>query len=92
MLRRHWYCYLARTGDGALLTGVAEDTGAALRRLNDGGQPTFLAYAEEYMNEKDAALRSAAISRMSDDHKERLLAVANAGAAEEFALGFRGLA
>jgi predicted GIY-YIG superfamily endonuclease len=90
-MRQHWYCYLARTGDGSLLTGVADDTAAAVRQLNDGAQPVFLAYAEEYMNEKDAARRSDAIRRMSDDRKERLLAAANVRAAEEFTLGFRGL-
>lgn len=92
MQRKHWYCYMARTGDGSLLSGVAEDTTVALRRLSEGGQPVFLAYSEEYMNEKDAERRSLALRRMSDDGKERLLAVSNASSAEDFAFGFGGLA
>ncbi len=79
---------MARTGDGTLVTGVADNTSVALRRLREGGEPAFLAYTEEYMNEQDAAKRSASIRRMSSDRKERLLAVSNAGAAEEFAGGY----
>jgi predicted GIY-YIG superfamily endonuclease len=76
---------MARCGDGSLLTGVAEDAVAAVRSLNEAGRSAFLAYSEEYMNEKDAAKRSESIRRMSGERKEHLLALANMRGAEEFA-------
>jgi hypothetical protein len=78
---------MARRGDGTLLTGVADDTQAALRSLREGGEPVFLAYTEEYMNERDAERRSASLRDMSEDRKEQFLALANMRGAEDFAFG-----
>lgn len=84
MCYSHWYVCMVRCADGSLYTDVVEtDPEAGVRRLNDGDGapyvrarlPVFLAYTEEYMNERDARVRADAIRRLSRVNKEALLAV-----------------
>lgn len=83
----HWFVYVVRCADGSLYTGVATDMDAEIRALNGGEGsayvrarlPVFLAYTEEYMNERDAARRASCVKRMSRVHKEHLLAIPSLG-------------
>ncbi|MEY4744360.1 MAG: hypothetical protein RL272_305 [Candidatus Parcubacteria bacterium] len=91
---QHWFVYVVRCADGSLYTGITGDTEAEIRGLNDGGGsayvrarlPVFLAYAEEYMNERDAIRRAAAIKRMSRANKEHLLSIPSLGSFGELGL------
>lgn len=85
--------FIVRCSDGALYTDVTNNVDAALWQINEGDGkpytksrlPVFLAHVEEYMNESDAERRAAAIRRLSREEKEQILALANIGAAGEFA-------
>jgi predicted GIY-YIG superfamily endonuclease len=91
MPQRHCFVYIVRCADGSLFTGVADEPERAAAHLNAGGGsayvrarlPVFLAYTEEYMNERDAERRAAAVRRLSRENKERLLAYAPAAAMAE---------
>ena len=76
---------MVRCADGSLYTDTAEDVDAAVKSLNEGSgsgyvktrMPVFLAYAEEYMNCRDAEARAVHIRKLDRRGKEHLLALAN---------------
>ncbi|HTM69122.1 MAG TPA: GIY-YIG nuclease family protein [Candidatus Binatia bacterium] len=94
MQRSHWYVYVVRCSDGSLYTGTAPDVDRELSALNGGEGstyvrarlPVFLAYTEEYMNERDASRRAASVKRLSRVSKESLLALPCIGAVGELGL------
>lgn len=81
----HSYVYIVRCADGSLYTGVTSDVQRAMCDLNGGRGstytrarlPVFLAYTEEYMNDKDAEKRASSVKRMARGDKEQLLVGTN---------------
>ena len=89
----HHYLYIVRCADGSLFTGTTDDIDRAVREMNAGignpyirtRGPVFLAYTEEFMNERDAERRAADIKRMDRSEKERVVSCTGL-AGLEFAL------